>query len=297
MAGDGCPPRIRHLGLGGFKGAGGSAKQQVSKDLSAAPLLMKKFGKRVIPTLWRRRFQYQLERDQHRRESIVMEAELLTLSKAPWEGFTGRWSTRGMSERVVEVPWVLSRCQSQHRVLDIGSAYGHPVYLYYLKRRGVTCIHGVDLSTRRVDGLTMTRADVRRLPYRDKSFDLIICVSTIEHIGRDNTRYHALGEFEPDGDVSALEEMRRVIADTGRILITVPFGRLEYHDWFKQYDLDAWTTLVSQAGLMVREQAVYAYSDAGWRLAPVNSLPAHGYGELGAPAATAVLCASLSIPR
>jgi O-antigen chain-terminating methyltransferase len=166
----------------------------------------------------------------------------------------------------------------------------------YLKRRGVRSLHGVDLSTRRVDELTMTRADVRRLPYRDGSFDLVICVSTIEHIGRDNTRYQAPGGLEKDGDLTALDEMKRVIAGVGSILITVPFGRLEYDDWYKQYDLDAWTSLVRQAGLVVREQAVYAYSQAGWSPAQADSLPSSGYGELGAPAATGVLCASLGIP-
>jgi O-antigen chain-terminating methyltransferase len=201
-----------------------------------------------------------------------------------------------MSERVVEVPWALSRYQGERRVLDIGPAYGHPVYLSYLNRLGAKSLHGVDLSSRAVNGLTMTRADVRRMPYRDRSFELIVCISTIEHIGRDNTRYQALGRTEPAGDVGALEEMRRVLDRAGRILITVPFGRLEYHDWFKQYDLDAWTRLVMQAGLVVDEQAVYAYSDAGWSLASMDSLPANGYGELAAPAATGVLCASLSDP-
>jgi O-antigen chain-terminating methyltransferase len=198
-----------------------------------------------------------------------------------------------MSERVVEVPWVLSRYRGERRVLDIGSANGHPVYLSYLNRLAVSSLHGVDLSTRRVDGLTMTRADVRQMPYMDESFELILCVSTIEHIGRDNTRYQAVGALEGAGDVSALAEMRRVIVGAGRILITVPFGRLEYQDWFKQYDLDAWSSLVTRAGLMVDEQAVFAHTEAGWTLASVDNLPANGYGELGAPAATGVLCASL----
>jgi SAM-dependent methyltransferase len=201
-----------------------------------------------------------------------------------------------MSERVVEVPWVLSRYRGEGRVLDVGSAYGHPVYLSYLKRLGARSLHGVDLSSRRVNGLTMTRADVRRLPYTARSFELIICVSTIEHIGLDNARYQAVGGREPAGDVTALAEMRRVLHGSGRIFITIPFGRLEYHDWFKQYDLDGWTSLVRKAGLVVDEQAIYAYSESGWSLAPVNSLPANGYGQLGATAATGVLCASLSVP-
>ena len=33
------------------------------------------------------------------------------------------------------------------------------------------------------------RADIRSLPFKNESFDLAFCVSTIEHVGKDNSGY------------------------------------------------------------------------------------------------------------
>jgi hypothetical protein len=107
-------------------------------------------------------------------------------------------------------------------------------------------------------------------------------------------RYQVAAPVERDGDLQALRELGRVLHPGGRILVTVPFGRLEYHSWFKQYDLPSWDVLVASANLRVQELAIYAYSPSGWSPAEVRGLPAHGYQEMGAPGATGVLCAALA---
>lgn len=65
------------------------------------------------------------------------------------------------------------------------------------------------------------RLRLRDLPFGDEEFDVAIAISTLEHIGRDNTQY-GLAVEESDTLDAALHELRRVAK---RLLITVPSGK------------------------------------------------------------------------
>jgi SAM-dependent methyltransferase len=172
-----------------------------------------------------------------------------------------------------------------------------PLYLRHLTGLGIPELHGVDLSDRPVNGVQMSQADVRHMPYADAFFDLVLCVSTLEHIGYDNTSYGVSLPREQGGDDAALLEIRRVLNEDGHVLITVPFGRLQDYGWFHQYDLGAWEDLLRRTGLEAVEQAFYGYTAAGWaRVDDPAALSSAGFREHGAPASTGVLCASLRIP-
>ena len=243
----------------------------------------------IVPERWRARLNYHLIG-----EPAVIKTELKGLSGTPWREFTGPRSTIRMTERVVEIPWVLSRYHGERRVLDVGSANAVPFYVQHLVARNIPELHGVDLSSRPVPGIRMTQADVRRMPFPDASFDLVMCVSTLEHIGLDNRGYDLDTPLEARGDLAAMREIVRVLDGSGRLLVTVPFGRAEDHGWFKQYDLASWRSLLNAAGLHPAEEAFFRYSSSGWGSVDDPSLIAsNGYGELGAPAATGLLCADL----
>jgi SAM-dependent methyltransferase len=77
-------------------------------------------------------------------------------------------------------------------------------------------VHGVDLSPRmvaaacaRYPSLRGTTADVRRLPFPDGTFDLVVSNSTLDH-------------FEERGDITrSLDELHRVLRPGGRLLISL----------------------------------------------------------------------------
>lgn len=224
----------------------------------------------------------------------VIEAELDAFTPTPWTGFRSGARTIGRTERVVEIPWVLSRYRGEQRVLDVGPAFAHPVYTQRLSALGIPELHGVDLSGRRITGMRLTRADVRHMPYPDEYFDLVLCISAIEHVGLDNSRYGLVAGRAEAGDIAALREIRRVLATRGRLLITVPFGRREVHSWFRQYDLSAWRALVRGGGMIEKELHWYMHDDQGWReMRDAEELAGRAYGEAGLPGASAVLCAEL----
>jgi SAM-dependent methyltransferase len=198
-------------------------------------------------------------------------------------------------ERVIEVPWVLSRLVAGGRVLEVGYAYAEPVYLAGLLRAGVDLV-GVDLADRDVEGMECLTADVRSLPLPDASVDQALLVSTLEHVGADNSGYGLAAEDDPGSRVDALKELGRVVRPGGRLLVTVPLGEPGDHGWFRLDDVAGWTSLFTGAGLFVEEQEAYALSDEGWRVAPAFDPRGVGYGDRG-PAASAVLCTELSPGR
>jgi len=191
----------------------------------------------------------------------------------------------GLDERAIEIPWALSRIGNARRVLDIGSANAPPAYLAALLTAGIPELVFVDLAE--ADLPELVRGDVRELPFPDSSFDLALCISTLEHIGRDNRVYGAAEERD-GGELVALRELGRVAR---RILVTVPTGEEEDHGWFVQREPDAWNRLFLDAGLDVDEEEVYALGEDGWRAASDFDPRGVRYGERGA---SAVLCAALS---
>ena len=200
----------------------------------------------------------------------------------------------GTDERLVEVPWVLSRLRSG-RVLEIGYAFAEPAYIAALVEADPGELVGADLAEAEVPGFETVVADARALPFPDTSFDQVLLVSTLEHIGADNEVYGVDGAADETGRAAALRELRRILRPSGSLLVTVPLGEPGDYGWFRQEDIRGWTRLFTGAGFFVEEQEAYELGDDGWRAAPTFDPEGVVYGTRG-PAATAVLCAELS-PR
>jgi O-antigen chain-terminating methyltransferase len=229
-------------------------------------------------------------------DAAVIRAELAAPRTGPWQDLVSGRSTVGSSERVIEIPWVISRYRGENRLLDLGTAFGIHVYAELLRKLSAPEIFGVDIAKVEIEGIRMVQADARDMPFPDQHFPLITCISTLEHIGREQTDFGITIAADAEGDVAALKEMRRVLTPEGRILITVPFGRFELHPLMKQYDLEAWQTTTRAANLKVVEQSFYGYSDSrGWhRIDDPFRLSENRYQGGAAIAASGVLCATLT---
>lgn len=191
-------------------------------------------------------------------------------------------------ERLVEIPWVLARYRGEARVLDVGYANAEPAYLEALAEAAPDEVVGVDPAAAAVAGVRGVEGDLRALPFPDGAFDVVFCVSTLEHVGRDNRVYGANEERDETGIPQALRELRRV---GRRILLTVPTGAAEDHGWFVQHDVATWRRLFAEAELEIVEDEVYELADDGWRTSSDEAADAR-YGARG-PAASAAYCVEL----
>jgi SAM-dependent methyltransferase len=208
-----------------------------------------------------------------------------------------RWlqAPAGTDERVVEVPWVLSRLRPEGRVLEVGYAFAETAYLGALLRSGLELV-GADLASRDVPGMDTVGADVRGLPFEDASFDQVLLVSTLEHLGAENEVYGLDVQTDPGARLDALKELRRVLRSSGSLLATVPLGEPGDYGWFRQEDERGWSKLFARAGFFLDEREAYELTVDGWRAAPDFRAEGVLYGARG-PAASAVLCAELKPGR
>lgn len=212
----------------------------------------------------------------------------------------------GFDERVVEYPWLLSKGPSG-RALDGGSTLNHPYVLdVFLPLLRSLCIvnmsyEGAAFPERDVSYLF---TDLRDLPFRDGWFDTVISISTLEHVGMDNSVYGVAGTRAADPYpelLRATAELRRITAPGGNILITVPFGEPQDLGWLHQFDAEGLERIIEAAAPASSETTIYAYSREGWQLseaAAAAHLSYYDERECGpdlAVAARAVACLDLQV--
>lgn len=72
-----------------------------------------------------------------------------------------------------------------------------------------------------LSNLKSEKADLLSLPFQDNSLESLSCMHTIEHIG--------LGRYgdpiDPNGDIKAINELKRVASKNGNIIFVVPVGK------------------------------------------------------------------------
>lgn len=218
-----------------------------------------------------------------------------------------------IDERVVEYPWLFERLRRDGvelgRMLDAGSTLNHDYILgrHPLRKADLTI---TTLAPEKrcywYQGYSYVFGDFRKTRFEDGVFDTIISISTLEHVGLDNTMLYtndpAKSEANKHGFVDAMREFRRIIAPGGRCLITVPYGRYENFDWFQVFDRGMIQTLIDAFAPSSFELEFFGYGKAGWRRASEADVanatafdPHSGRGRLDdrAGCARAIACIEL----
>src|ERR1044072_3458265 len=98
--------------------------------------------------------------------------------------------------------------RSPFRILDVGCGTG--ANLEMLSQFGEA--EGVDVSDDALEfcrqkGLKVQKGLAEKMPFADRSFDIVTALDVVEHL---------------DDDIAGLKEMNRVMTDEGRALIFVP---------------------------------------------------------------------------
>lgn len=178
-----------------------------------------------------------------------------------------------LDERVVEYPWVFSRLgTSVQPLLDAGSALNFETLLNLpvLRDRPLTLVTlAPEGQCHYRRGVSYHFADLRDLPFRDGYFGDVVCISTLEHVGMDNTRLysrrvehkeHARFDF-----LTAARELVRVCRPGGRILLTLPFGRAIDYGWYQQFDAALVDRLLDALGSTLVRETYFRYAEGGWQ--------------------------------
>jgi ubiquinone/menaquinone biosynthesis C-methylase UbiE len=141
--------------------------------------------------------------------------DILELGTA--DGRENEYRKRFISRRA-ETMAKLAGLDGESTVLEVGCGTG--IYtVHWIKSSGRMC--GLDISRgmlvrlrekiNKIDSedLFIVEGDSERLPFRNRRFDAVMSVNTVEHL---------------DNVPAALREMRRVCRDGGKIVVSVPNG-------------------------------------------------------------------------
>ena len=98
-----------------------------------------------------------------------------------------------LDERCIEYPWLISRLDNNvEMILDAGSALNHKDIIEYpvfknKKIKIMTLVPETNCFWNKA--ISYEYGDLCETPFRDNLFDVIVCMSTLEHIGMDNQFY------------------------------------------------------------------------------------------------------------
>lgn len=179
-----------------------------------------------------------------------------------------------LDARAVEIPWALSRLgAAPGSLLDAGSSLNHDFAVRHCQRAGWK-LHILTLAPEWrsfwEQGVSYVYGDLRRTVFGDSVFDAVVCISTIEHVGMDNSLYAGDASAARPGDewefLEAVKELKRVLRHGSTLYITFPFGRHERHGWFQQLDAGRTDRLVQAFAPARAVETVFRYLPDGWQI-------------------------------
>lgn len=198
-------------------------------------------------------------------------ADVMARGGLPFDGSgeQGRFGL-GLDERVVEMPLALAAAALDRpgEVLDAGSALNLSLVRAIAGRPRARVTHVTLPGSNEpvLEGheghFVHALGDLRALPFRDAAFARVVCVSTLEHVAMDTTRFGA--PLRPGGGAAdAVAELVRVLAPGGTLFMTVPYGRAADHGWFRVFDR-AGLDLLLQPAARAAKTLRFFYYDGGW---------------------------------
>lgn len=216
-----------------------------------------------------------------------------------------------MDERVVEYPWLFAHLKPDiGRMLDAGSTLN---YEYLLDR---SPLKGADLTIMTLApekrcywyrGISYVFGDLRNTMFSDQTFNTIACISTIEHVGLDNTMLYtgnpADAEDDQGGFVAAVGEFRRILKPGGSCLISVPFGKRANLGWYQVFDRDMVEKMIEVFSPSSHAVSYFGYTRDGWQRAKPETLKnstvydvhtGQGWGADRAASSRAIACLQLT---
>lgn len=184
------------------------------------------------------------------------------------DGFGSR-----LDERVIEYPWTFARLKgSAGRLLDAGSALNHEFLLSEpaLREKSIVFFTLAPESFHSSPNLSYVFGDLRETVLRDETFDEIVCISTLEHVGMDNTKLYSSETRHKERSLRdyrlVMRELHRLLVPGGRLIVTVPFGRRQDLGWLQNFDNGLLDDAIQSFEGELADEGYYRYTPEGWML-------------------------------
>lgn len=180
---------------------------------------------------------------------------------------------QGIDERIVEYTWMFSRLASQAgKLLDAGSVLNFDYLLEHplLRSKQIfICTLAPEQRCFWSTGASYVYGDLRRTCFRDNYFDWIVSLSTLEHIGMDNTTHYVRGarpEKDLHAHLEAVREWRRILRPGGTLYLSFPFGSYADHGWFQVFNAEMLVAVIDAFSPARAEEHHFKWEPSGWQV-------------------------------
>jgi len=127
------------------------------------------------------------------------------------------------SSRWFQLGWTFQNIKG-NKILDVGSTgsllpiqlAGMGYDVYSVNHRNYKDYHGLVHPN-----MEFIKGDIRFAMFPDESFNTVVAVSTLEHVG---TKDYGNRLIENEGDLKAVKEISRILETDGRFIFTVPYN-------------------------------------------------------------------------
>jgi len=178
-----------------------------------------------------------------------------------------------IDERIIEYPWLLSRLsKTEGTLLDAGSILNYETILScspLLNKKIFISTLAPERKCYWRRGVSYIFEDLRNCCYRDNFFDCVVCISTLEHIGLDNTMLYtndpSKKENENCSHLSAVKDFHRILKPGGTLFITTPYGQYMNHGWFQVFDEEMVNTIINTFNPSSYLETHFRYLPQGWQ--------------------------------
>ncbi len=153
-------------------------------------------------------------------------------------------NTRGLDERVVENNWLIDELKKYRgKLLDAGSTINFPIILKQLLKNFSITIQTLypENNNDLKNGVSYVYENLIEKNFHKNYFDVITCISTLEHVGFDNEIYKTLQinkKTRKNNQVylNVIKNFKYYLKKNGILLITLPFGKYQKFNDLQQFD-------------------------------------------------------------
>lgn len=180
----------------------------------------------------------------------------------------------GLDERIVEYKWIfneLSKTKKNLKLLDAGSTINFPDIINRIKKKYKITIQTLYPENYSFydQGISYVYEDLTKKIFKENSFDIITCISTLEHVGFDNSIYNYSKKIsikkKSISYLKVIENIKHCLKKNGILLLTIPYGRHQKFETLQQFNDKMVKKIIDKFKPQSKEISYTKYSYGTWK--------------------------------